>query len=834
VIRGKVDQNPLDDHRFPPDVWRLVETYPSSQDLGQTETLFSVANGYIGMRGNPDEGRESYQSGTFINGFHETWDIRHAENAYGFARVGQTMVNAPSSLMIRLYVDDEPLLLSVADLQDYERSIDFREGILRRDLIWRTPAGKRVRVRSTRMVSFTERHLALMTFEVTLLEGNAPVVISSHIVNKEDFDELSGQRNLISSDDPRRNRMLEHRVLKSEMHWHSPNRMILGYRTANSGMTLAVGADHTISTENPFEELDDTTADQGRKVYRIGAQEGVPILVTKAVAYHTSRGVPVRELSDRVRRTLDRVRDNGFLSYHTEQASWLQGFWERSDVEIGDSARVQQTVRWCIYQLAQAMARADGMGIPAKGLTGDGYEGHYFWDTEVYMVPFMTLTSPEQARNALRFRSTHLDQARDRARELSVKGALFPWRTINGEEASAYYAAGTAQYHIDADVAYAVGHYAAMTGDEEFMHHDGIHVLVETARMWAALGFWRINEDAVFEVHGVTGPDEYTTVVNNNTYTNVMARWNLRLAVHHVRRLAEENPAAHLRLMHILQVSEEEVAEWERCADGMVIPFDERLGIHPQDDLFIGKELWDLENTPADSYPLLLHYHPLVIYRFQVLKQADVVLALFLRSNEFTHKEKRANFEYYDPITTGDSSLSAVMQAIIAAEVGHQEMALEYFYSGLFVDIGDTHGNTCDGVHVASAAGTWRALVSGFGGLRDDEEVLNFDPRLPRSWSRLNFSLTYRGSRFKVYLTRKAITFELVSGEPFKLRVRGVGYDIGAEPVEVALTHQGLYLPPLASTHPVIGGRRSDGTLITADVPEVAEVEPRTEQLPVV
>ncbi|MGI5951455.1 MAG: glycoside hydrolase family 65 protein [Brooklawnia sp.] len=834
MIRGKVDQNPLDDHRFPPDVWRLVETYPSSQDLGQTETLFSVANGYIGMRGNPDEGRESYQSGTFINGFHETWDIRHAENAYGFARVGQTMVNAPSSLMIRLYVDDEPLLLSVADLQDYERSIDFREGILRRDLIWRTPAGKRVRVRSTRMVSFTERHLALMTFEVTLLEGNAPVVISSHIVNKEDFDELSGQRNLISSDDPRRNRMLEHRVLKSEMHWHSPNRMILGYRTANSGMTLAVGADHTISTENPFEELDDTTADQGRKVYRIGAQEGVPILVTKAVAYHTSRGVPVRELSDRVRRTLDRVRDNGFLSYHTEQASWLQGFWERSDVEIGDSARVQQTVRWCIYQLAQAMARADGMGIPAKGLTGDGYEGHYFWDTEVYMVPFMTLTSPEQARNALRFRSTHLDQARDRARELSVKGALFPWRTINGEEASAYYAAGTAQYHIDADVAYAVGHYAAMTGDEEFMHHDGIHVLVETARMWAALGFWRINEDAVFEVHGVTGPDEYTTVVNNNTYTNVMARWNLRLAVHHVRRLAEENPAAHLRLMHILQVSEEEVAEWERCADGMVIPFDERLGIHPQDDLFIGKELWDLENTPADSYPLLLHYHPLVIYRFQVLKQADVVLALFLRSNEFTHKEKRANFEYYDPITTGDSSLSAVMQAIIAAEVGHQEMALEYFYSGLFVDIGDTHGNTCDGVHVASAAGTWRALVSGFGGLRDDEEVLNFDPRLPRSWSRLNFSLTYRGSRFKVYLTRKAITFELVSGEPFKLRVRGVGYDIGAEPVEVALTHQGLYLPPLASTHPVIGGRRSDGTLITADVPEVAEVEPRTEQLPVV
>lgn len=834
MIRGAVDTNPLDDHRFPPEEWRFVETYPSSRDLGQTETLFAVANGYIGMRGNPEEGRESHHSGTFINGFHETWEIRHAENAYGFARVGQTMVNAPSSLMIRLYVDDEPLLLSVADLQDYERSIDFRDGLLRRDLIWRTPAGKRVRVRSTRMVSFTERHLALMTFEVTLLEGDAPVTISSQIVNKEDFDELTGQRAKVTDDDPRRNRTMTHRVLTPQMDWHSERRMILGYQVANSGMTIAVGADHTIETENVYEELDDTSPDQGRKVYRIQAQQGRPIVVRKAVAYHTSRGVPVRELSDRVRRTLDRVRASNFEHYHAQQTEWLADFWQRSDVAVGSTPRIQQAIRWCIFQLAQAAARADGMGIAAKGLTGDGYEGHYFWDTEVYMVPFLTLTSPEQARNALRFRSTHLDQARDRARELSTKGALFPWRTINGQEASAYYAAGTAQYHIDADVAYAVGHYGAMTGDDEFMNHEGAQLLVETARMWADLGFWRVNESEVFEIHGVTGPDEYTTVVNNNTYTNVMARWNLRLAARLVRHLAEHDPAAHQRLVHAVGLGTDEVDEWERCAEGMKIPFDERLGIHPQDDAFVAKELWDLENTPAESYPLLLHYHPLVIYRFQVLKQADVVLALFLRSSEFTNEEKRADFEYYDPITTGDSSLSAVMQSIMAAEVGHQEMALEYFHAGLFVDVGDTHGNTADGVHIASAAGVWRALVSGFGGLRDDEDLLNFDPRLPRAWQHLTFPLTYRGSRVKIEITRRQMRFTLECGEPIRVRVRGVEYEVGEEPLEVSLAHQGLYLPGLASTHPVIGGRRSDGTLITAEVPEVAETEPRTEQLPAV
>lgn len=830
----KTDLNPLDDHRFPPDEWALIENYPSSADLGQTETLFSTANGYIGMRGNPEEGRDSHYVGTFINGFHETWDIRHAENAYGLARTGQTLINAPSSLMIRLYVDDEPLLLSVADLQAYERRIDFREGVLRRELIWRTPAGKRVQVRSTRMVSFTERHLALMTYEVRLLEGDAPIVISSQIVNKEDFDDYAGRQAAGSDSDPRKNPGLDHRVLRSQMSWHSPRRMILGYRVTNSGMTLAVGADHRIETRNMYTELDDTTEDQGRKVYRISAKQGQPIVITKAVAYHTSRSVPVRELSDRVRRTLDRVRESGFDCHYEAQRQWLATFWEHSDVSVGATPRIQQTIRWCIFQLAQAAARADGAGIPAKGLTGDGYEGHYFWDSEVYMVPFLTLTSPEQARNALRFRFTHLKDARERAREMSTKGALFPWRTINGEEASAYYAAGTAQYHIDADIAYAIGHYVAMTGDREFAYDEGAELLVETARMWVDLGFWRVNAVENFEIHGVTGPDEYTTVVNNNTYTNVMARWNLRLAIRMVRKLAAEDTQAYQRLVHTLNLREEEVANWERCANGMKIPFDERLGIHPQDDAFVAKELWDLENTPEESYPLLLHYHPLVIYRFQVLKQADVVLALFLRSNEFSLEEKRADFEYYDPITTGDSSLSAVMQAIVAAEVGHQDMALDYFYRGLFVDIGDTHGNTSDGVHIASAAGTWRALVCGFGGLRDDGEILCFDPRLPRRWGHLTFALAYRRSHIQVQLTRRSMTFTLLSGDPVKVRVRGTEYEVGTTPLEVRLAHQGLYLPTLTSAHPIIGGRRQDGTLITAEVPEVSDVEFHTEEFPAV
>ena len=361
-----------------------------------------------------------------------------------------------------------------------------------------------------------------------------------------------------------------------------------------------------------------------------------------------------------------------------------------------------------MFSLAQAAARSDQQGVPAKGLTGSGYEGHYFWDTEVYVVPFLSYTLPDVARNVLHYRTRMLPTARERAREMAQSGALFPWRTINGEEASAYYAAGTAGVHIDADIAYALMKYVRASGNEGFLVRDGIDLLVETARMWVDLGFWRTNAERTFHIHGVTGPDEYTTVVNNNLFTNVMARANLEAAVRAVEHVRECYPVAWERAASRLGIEEGEVDEWRACAAGMTIPFDAGLGIHPQDDFFLDREVWDLSRTPTELFPLLLNYHPLVIYRFQVLKQPDVVLAMFLQGDRFTLEEKRANVEYYDPITTGDSSLSAIVQSIMAAEVGYHEEALDYFHQALYADLLDLHGNTVDGLHVASAGGVWQ------------------------------------------------------------------------------------------------------------------------------
>ncbi|WP_010540900.1 glycoside hydrolase family 65 protein [Dietzia alimentaria] len=771
-LRSHLEVPEINRSTHPADAWRWVETNPTASPLGVSETQFAVANGYLGMRGNPEEGRDSKHHGTFVNGFHETWHIRHAEDAYGLAREGQTMIQAPDTKTIRIYVDDEPLRLSVADLEHYERSIDFRDGILRREVVWRTPAGKKVVIRSSRMVSMVEKHLAVMTYEIELPDESAPVVISSEILNRQDGeDEFHSSDDPPAGFDPRRSDGLDHRVLQPETLEGERSYQAHGYRCTNSGMTIGVAVDHQVETVCDVHMNYDATDDASKVVYHAHVTPGRVVRLTKMAAYHTSGQVPAAELVERCSRTLARARDRGLEELHATQRAWFDNFWDRADVEVDGPVETQQAIRFNLFQLAQASARAEYSGIAAKGVTGSGYSGHYFWDTETYVLPFLTYTMPRFARNALRFRYSMLDKARERARFLSVKGALYPWRTINGEEASAYYEAGTAQYHINADIAHAMVKYVWATGDQEFMVREGVDVLVETARMWLSLGFF--TTDDRFNIHGVTGPDEYTTVVDNNLFTNAMARFNLVAAAIACKRIAELNDGRWEGICRRLGIDDGEIADWKRAAKGMVIAYDEELGVHPQDEDFLAKEVWD-QDLDDPRRPLLLHFHPLVIYRHQVLKQADVVLAMFLRGDEFTEEQKRANFEYYDPLTTGDSTLSAVVQSIIAAEIGYCDEAFEHFSKALVVDLADVHGNAADGIHVASTGGVWSALVSGFGGMRDYSGDISFDPRVPAEWGALTFRLTVRGTHVKIRCTHTEIEIDNLNGADFACTVQGI------------------------------------------------------------
>ena len=758
---------------FPTDEWRIVETEFTDRYSHRAEAAFSLSNGYVGIRGTFDEGRPAITPGTYVNGFHETWPIVHTEDAYGLARSGQTIVNVPDATILRLYVDDEPLYVPTARLRRYSRVLDMRDGTLVRELEWSTAAGRHVTVRSCRLVSFEHRHVAAVRFEVIVHDSPAPVVISSEIVNRQDAS-FGADGDPPAVADPRRAARFQGRVLEPVVAATDGSRLSLGYRARRSRMTLGVAADLVVESEAPHEIRSAAEPDRGEVVVSVDARPGAPIRVTKFIAYQTSRAVPPRELLERCDRTLDRVARDGFDALLTAQRAHLGRYWDRADVRVdvgASAARTQQAVRWNLFQVGQATWRAEGSGIPAKGLTASSYGGHYFWDTEIYLLPFLAYTQPRIARNLLRFRHSMLPRARERARDLGQRGAMFPWRTINGQEASAFFQAGTAQYHINADIAYAIRRYVNARDDPGFLAEVGAEILVETARLWEDLGFYA--DDGDFHIHGVTGPDEYTTVVDDNAYTNLMARLNLSYAAEAVRWLEAERPEVHAALVADLGLGPGEIAAWERAAAAMHVPFDERRGIHPQDARFLDREVWDLDATPPEHFPLLLHYHPLSIYRHQVIKQADVVLAMYLVGDEFSAEQKRANFDYYDRLTTGDSSLSAAVQSIVAAEIGEEPAALGYFRRALLMDLADVAGNASDGVHIAAAAGVWQALVFGFGGVRDHDGHLTISPRLPVPWRLLEFSLRFRDRQLRVRLTHDAERYELETGPPLELAVRG-------------------------------------------------------------
>jgi alpha,alpha-trehalose phosphorylase len=557
-------------------------------------------------------------------------------------------------------------------------------------------------------------------------------------------------------------------------------RIVLVHATERSRMILACGIDHELESQCRYEYESAHSENSGQVVFTIQAEPEQSIHLTKYMTYHTSSIASADEIGRQAEWTLDRVTGQSFSILLAEQEQYMDQFWRRSDVQVSNietkrahlsTVEAQQAIRLNLFHILQASARAEDHGVGAKGLTGQAYEGHYFWDTEIYLLPFLIYTSPQVARNLLHFRYGMLDRARARARQLNQRGALFPWRTINGEEASAYYEAGTAQYHINADIMYALRKYVNATGDEEFLFHYGAEMLVETARLWYDLGFFSTRKKGKFCINGVTGPDEYKTIVNNNTYTNLMARENLRYAAETIERLQTGQPQLLQVLIQKTGLELSEVADWKRAATDMYIPFEAKTGIYPQDDSFLDREPWDFKNTPPDKYPLLLFYHPLNIYRRQVIKQADVLLAMFLLGHEFSLKAKKRNFEFYDPLTTGDSSLSSSIETIVALEIGDFDKAVTYGHASLLMDLADVGGNVKDGCHIAAMGGTWMGLVYGFAGLRDYDGTLSFRPQRPlEPDATMRFPLTYRGQILDVEIGYDTAKYSLRTGERLVIR----------------------------------------------------------------
>jgi alpha,alpha-trehalose phosphorylase len=769
--------------QYPVDPWCVRESHLDLDLLAGSESVFALSNGHIGLRGNLDEGEPHGLPGTYLNSFYELRELPYAEGGYGYPESGQTIVNVTNGKPMRLLVDDEPFDLRYGELLSHERVLDMRAGTLERTVRWRSPAGQAIRIRSVRLVSFTQRAIAAIRYEVEPLDEPARLILQSELVANEDLPHGAGDPRLAAGDpqamDPRLPTGPPTPLRAEEQH-HNDVSALLVHTTVHSGLRLAAAMDHVI--ESPERRAVSTEAhhDWARTTVACVLDPGQKLTVVKFLGYGWSARRSRPALRDQVHAALAAARFAGWDGLVAAQRSFLDEFWDCSDVEVEGSPEIQQAVRFGLFQVLQAGARAERRPIAAKGLTGPGYDGHVFWDTEMFALPVLTYTRPGAAGDVLRWRHHTLDLARDRARQLGLRGAAFPWRTIHGQECSAYWPAGTAAFHINADVADATLRYYQATGDEAFLSEVGLELLVETARLFRSLGHH--DRRGRFHLDGVTGPDEYSALGNDNVYTNLMAARGLAAAAD----LAPHYPA----VMQRLGVDDEEAASWRDAAAAMHMPFDDDLGVHQQHESFTRYQEWDFIGTDPGSYPLLLHVPYFDLYRKQVVKQADLVLAMHWRGDAFTPEHKARNFAYYEARTVRDSSLSAPTQAVLAAEVGHLELAYSYLLETSLVDLRDLYGNTGDGLHIGALAGTWLGLVAGLGGLRDHDGRLSLAPRLPSRIDRLEFSVMWHGMRLRVTVHHDSATYT----------VRG-----DAQP-SVRLTHHGEALvlrPDAPVTRPI-------------------------------
>lgn len=725
--------------------WQLRWMGLDLDALQRTESTFALSNGHIGMRGTLEEGEPRGLPGTYLNGFYENRTLPYAEGGYGFPESGQTVVNVTDGKIIRLLVGDEPLDLRYGTTQAHEHVLDFRSGTLRRRTEWVGPTGRRVLITTERLVSFTQRAVAAIHYEVTPLDDDLQLVLQSDLLANEPLDPGTG--------DPRLAAALS-APLQADFATRENYRAVLVHHTARSGLRVAAGMDHVLDDVDDLRTEIHAEGDLARLTAAADVPRGQPLALTKFLGYGWSSQRSTPALRAQVDAALAGALQTRWEGLLAEQRTFLDDFWSSADVEIDGDDELQQAVRFALFHVLQAGARGESRAIPAKGLTGPGYDGHSFWDTETFVLPVLTYTIPEAARDALRWRHSTLGKARDRAAELGQRGAAFPWRSINGEETSGYWPAGTAAFHIGADVSDAVARYLHASDDTEFDRDCAVELLTETARLWSSLGHHDVHGG--FRIDGVTGPDEYSAVADNNVYTNVMAQRNLREAAAACER--------HPDVAAGLGVDHEEIARWRNAAEAMLVPYDDVLGVRPQSSGFTEHAEWNFAGTSARHYPLLLHFPYFDLYRKQVVKQADLVLALHLRGDAFTAAEKARDFAYYEARTVRDSSLSACTQGVVAAEVGHTELAYDYLAESALTDLHDLHHNVRDGLHIASLAGGWIVVVAGFGGMRDHDGQLTFAPRLPGALPRISFRICYRGSHLAVEITQQQATYRLVDG----------------------------------------------------------------------
>jgi maltose phosphorylase len=719
--------------------------------------LFSLANEHQGVRGFFDEGYSGrsllgvYLSGIYEERFMEGTSYKGISNRLAF------MVNTVNWIYTRLAVDGEALDLATSKFSGFRRELDFRTGELRREFIWETESGKRLKLIFLRLLSMETKELACQQIRITPLNFSGKVTLTAGL----DFS-------------------IPHRMFDKNF-WNcvrKENNAILSV-SQNIGHRLFVGMKVDADAEQIPIEAEKFV---GVRV-KLEVVEGHEFVIGKSVMLHTDRN-PAQELDQAWERGTSQLQTST-QTYEDVLAcnrEYWNRFWAKSDITIDGDEDTQQGIRFCIFQMQQTYRGViHGANIGAKGLTGEAYNGNAFWDTETYCLPFYLFTNPAAAKALLEYRYQTLPQAMRRAKDLDCEGACFPIATIDGTESCTLWQHASLQFQPTTAVAYGIWHYVNSTGDTAFLRSGGAQLLVQICRFLASRGQW--SAKGKFGYYAVMGPDEFQMMVNNNTYTNYMAKRTFEFALQVLSPLSQRDGAEGKGEL----VSQDELAKWRQMADEMFIPYDPETQLYEQHEGFFNLPHIEIDMIPVEDFPLYHHWSYDRIYRNDMIKQPDVLMFMLLYNQSFSLAEKRANYEYYEPRCIHESSLSPSVHSILAAELGKHQEAFDFFHFATRIDLDNYNRNTHEGIHTTSIAAAWMNIVYGFGGMRSDGELLSFNPSIPEHWKAYSFQVIYHSSVLRVEVAQGMARFSITEGEPVIVNICGQEMEVNRVGISIEI-----------------------------------------------
>lgn len=755
------------DKYFEVDEWKVIEKGFNPNYSRVSESIFSLGNEYMGVRGYFEEGYSGEKLiGSYFNGIYEKTkpDYGHYK---GIADFTEYMVNSVNWLYSKIEVDGEILDLATADIDNFLRKIDMKTGILTRLFVWNTKSGNKIEVKFERFLSMKDVDTAAQRITLKALEFDS----KASVVSGLDFSEI-------------------HKMQKQNM-WNCEEgniRMDNGILLSIEGTTLhtAKKVFSTCVIDTDYTEVAEIVEDKIVAVdLKINLVEGEEKVITKLVRNLTFKDGDNVDDYEEAKNNMD-LSKLDYTKMEEEAETWWAKIWKNSDIVIEGDAENQQGIRFCIFQMFQTYHGAvKGTNIGAKGLTGEAYNGNAFWDTETYCLPFFIFNNKEAAKNLLYFRYRTLDEARKRAKVLDCEGAFYPIATISGRECCNLWQHASLQLQASTAVAYGIWFYEKLYEDNEFMNNYGLEMLIEISRMLATRGDY--SSDGKYGYYAVMGPDEFQMMVNNNCYTNYMGKFILKYTLKKLEKVKKENPDVYVAVADKVAFHEEETAKWKDIAEKMFIPYHEDTLLFEQHEGFFKLPHVDVNEIPIEEFPLYNHWSYDRIYRNDMIKQPDVLMLMLLFNSHFSEQQLRANYEYYEPRCIHESSLSPSVHSILAAQLHKKEEAYKFFGFATRLDLDNYNRNTEEGIHTTSIAAAWMNIVYGFGGLRTDGKGICISPSIPEGWSKYSFKISYKGEIIEITVTDSQVNIKTQEGIPLEIYVYDKAVILGSEGYSCAL-----------------------------------------------